>query len=653
MMPCVARHLFAAAVTLMAALPAAATPRLAAIFGDGMVLQRDRPVHIWGWAEPGEALQAEFRGETLAAQAGADGRFSLRFQAAPAGGTHTLRVSGQGSVQLQDLLIGDVWLASGQSNMAWPVRDSADAAREIAAADFAQIRHFTVGRRASLQPQADVTPARWQAATPDAVGEFSAVAYFFARRVHRETGVPIGIVNASWGGTHIETWSGAHAVASDPALAPLMARMPQDAAGYRAARLQQQNALVVAWQGPPRPADALPTTWSDPGLDDRRWRTLIVPKAWEEQGLAGFDGYVWYRREVMLSEAQAAGSAELHLGAIDDCDETWLNGLRLGGHCEWDQPRRYALPAGTLRSGRNVIAVRVADNGGGGGFWGDAKLPRLVTTVGTLPLAGPWRARVEAPLARAEPTANDLPTLAFNGMVHPLIGLPIRGALWYQGESNVPRAARYAKAFQALITDWRRLWGQGDFPFYFVQLAAYLPLADNTLKGSTWAELRDAQRQALALPHTGMAVAIDIGDADDIHPRNKQEVGRRLALLALNRDYGKPQRASAPVLQSVSPVGDTLVLRFDTSDGLVVRGAGELRGFAVAGARGGFHPAQARIDGRRVLLSSAAVPRPVAARYGWVDNPQEANLIGVDGLPVGPFRTDKAPLLSARGRFTP
>ncbi|MBL8314629.1 MAG: hypothetical protein JNK55_12865 [Rubrivivax sp.] len=643
----------AAMATLLVAVPAVAAPRLAAVFGDGMVLQRDQPVHIWGWAEPGEALQAEFRGETLNAQTGADGRFSLRFRAAPAGGPHTLRVAGQGSVQLQDVLMGDVWLASGQSNMAWPVKDSADAAREIAAADFAQIRHFTVARRASLQPQADVTPARWQAARPDAVGDFSAVAYFFARQVHRETGVPIGIVNASWGGTHIETWSGAHAVASDPALAPMVARLPTDVAAYQAARLKQQRALIAGWQGPPRAGDARPEAWSASRLDDRHWRSLAVPKAWEEQGLAGFDGHLWYRRSVSLSAAQAAGAAELHLGAIDDCDETWLNGQRLGGNCEWDQPRRYTLPAGTLRAGRNVIAVRVSDTGGGGGFWGDARVPRLETAAGSLSLAGRWRARVEAPLVRAEPTANDLPTLAFNGMVHPLLGLPIRGALWYQGESNVPRAARYAKAFQALITDWRRLWGQGDFPFYFVQLAAYLPLADNTLKGSTWAELRDAQRQALALPNTGMAVAIDIGDANDIHPRNKQEVGRRLALLALHRVYDKPHGDSAPALRSVSPMGDTLVLDFDAPDGLAVRGGGDLRGFAVAGARGVFHPAQARIDGRRVLLSSAAVARPVAARYGWVDNPQEANLTGAEGLPVGPFRTDQAPLMSARGRFTP
>jgi sialate O-acetylesterase len=642
-----------AAATLLAAVPALAAPRLAAIFGDGMVLQRDKPVHIWGWAEPGEALQAEFRGETLSAQAGPDGRFSLRFKPAPAGGPHTLRVAGQGSAQLQDLLMGDVWLASGQSNMAWPVKDSADAAREIAAADFAQIRHFTVARRASLQPQADVTPARWQAARPEAVGEFSAVAYFFARQVHRETGVPIGIVNASWGGTHIETWSGAHAVQADPALAPMVARMPKDAAAYQAGRLKQQRAVIAAWQGPPRAGDAKPEAWSAPELDDRHWRSLAVPKAWEEQGLAGFDGYVWYRRVVTLSEAQAAAAAELHLGAIDDCDETWLNGQRLGGNCEWDQPRRYALPPGALRAGRNVIAVRVSDTGGGGGFWGDAKVPRLETAAGSLSLTGAWRARVEAPLARAEPTANDLPMLAFNGMVHPLIGLPIRGALWYQGESNVPRAARYAKAFQAMITDWRRLWGQGDFPFYFVQLASYLPLADNTLKGSTWAELRDAQRQALVLPNTGMAVAIDIGDANDIHPRNKQEIGRRLALLALNRDYGKPQRDSAPLLRSVSPQGEKLVLGFDGAGDLVVRGGGELRGFAVAGSQGVFHPARARIDGRRVVLSSASVPRPLAVRYGWVDNPEEANLTGAGGLPVGPFRSDKAPLLSERGRFTP
>jgi sialate O-acetylesterase len=357
----------------------------------------------------------------------------------------------------------------------------------------------------------------------------------------------------------------------------------------------------------------------------------------------------------VLSDAQAAGAATLALGMVDDCDETWVNGQRVGGLCGWDTPRRHPITAGVLQAGTNTIAVRVTDTGGGGGFHGAASALQLQTAAGDVPLAGRWKARPAAPMARDEPQANDLPTLAFNGMLQPLRPLRLRGVLWYQGESNVPRAARYAAAQRRLIADWRAHWGQATLPFYYVQLASFLPLARNTLAGSPWAELREAQREVLDMPHTGMAVAIDVGDADDIHPRNKQAVGDRLARLALRDGFGQPVVAQGPVLRAARRQGGQMVLRFDHAHGgLALRpGAVALQGFAVAGADQRFRPASARIEGARVVVGHAEVPQPVAVRYGWVDNAAEANLVNRAGLPASPFRTDRWRLVTDGVRFSP
>lgn len=639
---------------LLGAAAVQAAPQPAAIFADGMVLQRDQPIRVWGRAEPGEAITLHFAGATAHAQAGADGRFSATLPARPAGGPFELQLQGKTTVTLKDVLLGDVWLASGQSNMEWELRLAANGDREVAAANFPLIRERHVAHRTSLRLEDDLAPAPWRPALPPHAASFSAVAYFFAREVHRATGVPIGIVHSSWGGTHVETWTSASGHAYDPELAALVRRLPHDPASFGVMRRERFWAIARAWQGDGAPAPADAALTAAPAFDDSAWKTLDAPRNWEEQGLDGFDGIVWARRAVELTPAQAAGAAELQLGAIDDCDETFVNGQRLGGNCQWDEARRYTLPAGLLKPGRNVIAVRITDTGGGGGFHGDAARLQLVTAAGTLPLAGPWRARVQAPLESSGPAPNDMPTLLYNGMVHPLRGLGLRGVIWYQGESNVGRAARYQQAFPALIQDWRRVFGQPALPFYFVQLASFLPLANNTLAGSPWAELREAQRlTALHVPHTGMAVAIDIGEADDIHPRNKQDVGRRLALQALAGVYGQAVHPHGPRFVKTEQRGAQIAVEFDAPQGLQARGGGPLRGFAVAQGDGPFHPAQARIVGTRVVLESAAVAQPDVVRYGWFDNASEANLVGGDGLPASPFRTDARTLLTAKGRFVP
>lgn len=657
-------------LSLMSA-TASAEVRLAGVFGDHMVLQRGAPIRVWGTAQAGEAVRVWLGDNTRNSRhvrADADGRWQVQLPAAPAGGPHVLTVRATNTLALRDVLVGDVWLCSGQSNMAWTVAQSQDAAAELAAADHPRIRHMQVAHRASLQPQRDLASAAWQVSSPDTAGQFSAVGYFFAVALQRARGgdsVPIGLVNASWGGSHIETWTSPRAALADPVLAPVVKAMPGDAAAYATTQAERALAGVRRWQGDlPMPATSTataaaaaaagaaqgPANWAAVALDDQAWPRLNAPQAWEEQGLPNFDGTLWYRRHIELTSEQAAGDAQLHLAMVDDCDQTWVNGQRVGGLCQWDAPRRYPVPAGLLHGGSNLIAVRVVDTGGGGGFHGQAYDMRLDTAAGSLPLHGPWKARVEASLAKIEPGFNDLPTLLFNGMLQPLTPMRLSGVLWYQGESNVPRAARYAQDFQNLITDWRAQWQQPGLPFLYVQLAAFLPLTSNSLQGSPWAELRDAQRQALALPGTGMVVATDVGDANDIHPRNKRAVGERLAALALQQVHGhKRLAAGGPVYRRLEHLdGGRIALSFaDPSAGLAVRGGGEqVAGFAVAGADHRFAPARAVLRGSGVVVWSDLVPRPQAVRYGWVNNPEQSNLVNRAGLPASPFRSDDWPLLT-------
>jgi sialate O-acetylesterase len=633
---------------------AQAEVRLAHVFGEHMVLQREQPVRLWGWATPGQTLSVQLADRKASVRVPADGRWAVRLPALPAGGPHRLVVAGDQRIELKDVLVGDVWLLGGQSNMEWPLSATDTGAQEAASPQNAQLRHLRVPLRASLLPQDDIAPADWAVAEAGKVGGFSAVGYHFARQMQLVQGVPIGLINTAWGGSHLETWVRRDAALSDPELADAVRALPADTATFTQLRRQQTEALLQRWQPGLPWADVDTRRWQEAGDDiDADWPTLQAPQVWEAQGLANLDGVVWMRRRVELSAAQTAGAASLHLAKVDDCDEVWVNGQRVGGQCGYDQSRRYDVAPGLLRAGANWIAVRITDTGGGGGFHGDAAAMRLDTPAGAVALAGTWRARVAAPLVATEPTVNDAPTLAHNGLIAPLQGLAVRGVLWYQGESNTGRAAAYAGGFQRLIQDWRGQFQQPQLPFLFVQLAAFLPLQDNRLGQGGWAELRDAQAQALKLPHTGMAVAIDVGDADDIHPRNKRTLGQRLAALALH-DLGLRQApASGPRLAHVEVKGHELRLRLTaTAGGLRTARAGEaLRGFALAGADRRFVAAQARIEGDHVVLTSPDVPAPVSVRYAWVDNPSESNLVGGDGLPAAPFRSDDWALASQGRRY--
>ncbi|MFG6432893.1 sialate O-acetylesterase [Roseateles sp. LYH14W] len=638
---------------VLVAATAHADVRLAEVFSDHMVLQRDQPLNVWGQATPGQTLSIDLGGRSGTARAGTDGRWRVQLAPLPAGGPHRLVVKGDQTVTLNDVLIGDVWLLGGQSNMEWPLAQTDTGPQEMASPQNAQLRHLRVPHRASLKAEAEIAPARWVVAEPGRVAEFSAVGYHFAKQLQVVQGVPIGLINTAWGGSMLETWMSREAALRDPDLAPFVQNLPADNAAFGATLAQRTLPRIAAWQ-PGLPLQGVDAAgWSAASDIDGNWPTMKAPGNWEGQGLPGVDGVVWMRKRVELNGAQAAGAAQLHLAKVDDCDEAWVNGQRVGGQCGWDQPRRYTVPAGVLRAGANWIAVRVTDNGGGGGIHGEAAELLLDTAAGAVSLAGAWRARVEKVAAAAGPAINDAPTLGHNGLIAPLQGLSVRGVLWYQGEENGGRAAAYADGFKRLIQDWRAQFADTKLPFFFVQLASWFPLADNRPDGNSWAELRASQAAALALPHTGMATAIDVGDAVDIHPRNKRTVGQRLAGLAMHELGLRAAPATGPRLTGHQAKGSEFELRFDTTvGGLRTARTGEpLRGFYVAGTDRRWMPAEARIDGDRIVLRSAAVAAPVAARYAWVNNASEANVVGGDGLPLPPLRTDDWPLESAARRY--
>jgi sialate O-acetylesterase len=619
---------------------AIAQVRLPAIFGDHMVLQRNAPIPVWGWAQPKEKITVQFNGQKLLTTANDKGQWKLSLNPVKEGGPYTLQVSGKNSITLNDILVGEVWVCSGQSNMEWTVSNSNDADKEIAAADYPMIRHIKVKQDLSSKPLEDLRmQASWEISSPATTGNFTAVGYFFARRLYNELKVPIGLINTTWGGTDVESWTSQEAVTRssvyagvfpssginlDSIMAEKEKKAAEKLAPYKTERLQISSASAL----------------SSPGYKDAAWPEIMLPALWE-QSIEDFDGTVWFRKTVELSAAEASGNATLSLSRIDDSDKTFVNGIEVGGMVNsYDKDRTYSLPQGVLKEGINVILVRVEDNGGGGGIYGKAEDLKLQTSAGARSLAGPWRMMIEN--ISGSPGSlgpNSYPSLLFNAMVKPLIPFGIKGVIWYQGENNAGRAYQYRKTFPLMITDWRKHWKQGDFPFLFVQLASFGANKGDSRKGSTWAELREAQSMTLSLPNTGMAVTTDIGQTDDIHPRNKQDVGSRLAAIALNM-YGKKAVASGPVYKSMEVKGNKVIVSFDHIEkGLISKG--EIAGFEIAGEDKIFHPATALIKNDKVVLTSSSVDNPVAIRYAWADDAGYVNLFNSAGLPAAPFRTDK------------
>ncbi|MCX6265985.1 MAG: hypothetical protein NTW16_01310 [Bacteroidetes bacterium] len=638
--------------------------KVSTIFSDHMVLQRNKPIPVWGRADPNENVFVEFNRQSKSVKADSSGKWMVRLDPEKEGGPFKLMIRAGNKLTFHDVMVGEVWICSGQSNMEFMVKAVADAEKEIAEANYPQIRHFTVPKNISATPEDELTEGRWDVCSPETVGDFTAVGYFFAREIFKETKIPIGLINATWGGTVVETWTSKNTLERCDDFKEIMeavATFNQDSlfeAKKRASEkhISQLTKLIESLQGSVSNFMDV-DQWMKTDYDDSKWPKMELPGQWEKQvkELKDLDGSVWFRKDFTLGREEEGKPAKIHLAMIDDNDRTYINGVLVGSTFIWNKKRIYEVPEKVLIRGKNVVAIRVEDGGGGGGIYGNPADMKIIVDRKNISLAGEWSFKVDSvskKIQGVEP--NDFPCLLYNSMINPVIPYAMQGVIWYQGESNASRAFQYRTAFPMLIRDWRDHWATGDFPFYFVQLASYNDDNGNSKKGSAWAELREAQLMALSLSNTGMAVTTDIGDSADIHPRNKQDVGKRLAAVALKNVYGKNIVCSSPLFKSMEVKGNRIILSFyNTGGGLMAHDKyGYLKGFEIAGGDSIFHFAKAFIEGDEVIVFSESVNEPVAVRYGWADDASEGNLYNQDGYPASPFRTDQWKGITEEEKYT-
>ena len=626
---------------------------LPSVFTDNMVLQQKTDITFYGDATKNKQLTVKtgWNGKEYHTEADGQGKWSLKIPTPAAGGPYEITFSDGKKLQLKNVMIGEVWFCSGQSNMEMPVAGWGKVMnyeQEIAEAAYPAIRLFQVKKNTSLAPLKEVesTLGGWQECSSATVPEFSALAYFYARALWKELNVPIGVIDCTWGGTHAEAWTNHETLRQVMGFREEMDKLER--LGFDPNRMEQAYSEERAhWQSlfteKDKGMENGKLCWTAPSLSEEDWQTISLPGYWEGKGLKDFDGIIWFRRSLEIPAEWAGKPLTLRLGMIDDEDITYFNGVEIARGAGYMTPRTYTIPAKLVKAGKAVLAVRVSDFGGEGGIHGKAEELYVEADGKRISLAGDWKYRIGVSLKGFPPApvspiqSSSYPTVLFNAMVKPWTAFPIKGVIWYQGEANVGRSEQYGDLFPALITDWRRQW-RSNFPFYFVQLANFME-SKKIQPNSEWAALREAQTKALKLDQVGMAVTIDIGLADDIHPKNKQEVGRRLALLALAGSYGKNVSSSAPVFQNYIIKGDKMELDFgQKQDGFKIKDT-TLKGFTIAGPDRVFYSAEAMVQNGKIIVSSPKVSVPLAARYGWADNP-DCNLYGENGLPVAPFRTD-------------
>ncbi|WP_040005302.1 sialate O-acetylesterase [Fibrisoma limi] len=636
---------------LIASLTVQAQLRLPKLISDGMVLQRDTRLTIWGWAKAGERITVRFKNKTYKATTDNQGKWKVALPPMPAGGPFTMEITGGNSqLTVNDVLLGDVWLCSGQSNMVHQMNiHDVTYAKEIAEANFPQIRQFWVPTLTNLRgPQPDFPQGQWKAAIGEDVRPFSAVAYFFARKIHQKYNIPVGIINASVGGTPIEAWISEEGLKEIPAQQALIEKNKDTT---------YVNGLARRRTNAPRPAPPVDlgtagaTKWYDPAYTPKGWRPINIPGYWEDQGIKDLNGVVWYRREVDIPASMTGKAARVFLGRIVDADELYINGKQVGRTTYQYPQRRYAVPADVLKPGKNVFVVRVTNMAGKGGFVPD-KPYCIFAGADTVDLKGTWQYKVGTAyrpftgggFGGGNPAgginAQNQPTALYNAMVAPAIDYAIKGVCWYQGESNAGRPGEYEALQRALISDWRNRFNQPNLPFLYVQLPGFMEYTYQPAE-SSWAVLREAQLKALSVPNTAMAVAIDLGEWNDIHPDNKKDVGERLALAAMNVAYNEKLVYSGPLFQSATIEGNKIVISFTHVGSGLITNDGEAPGeFAIAGSDKKFVWAKARIEGDNVVVWSDEVASPQYVRYAWADNPVNPNLYNKEGIPASPFRTD-------------
>lgn len=610
---------------------------LPALVSDGMVLQRNQKLNVWGKADAGEKVEVKFLNKNYKTIADPTGNWKITLPEQKAGGPYTMTIN---EITLKDILIGDVWLASGQSNMELPMRRLTPLyADEIKNANNQNIRFFTVPQKYNFKsPQTELDGGKWETTNPQTILNFSGVAYFFAKELSQKNKVAIGIIHASLGGSPIQAWMDENSLKKYPEYLDEAKKWQND--DLIKSTESTEQAMSKAWYTELNQSDiGLNQHWENFDLNDSDWKTMQIPGSWEDKE-GSFEGSVWFRKEINLTKNQAGKAAFLNLGRIKDADVTYINGTKVGNVTYEYPPRWYDIPAGVLKEGKNIIAVRITNGSGKGQFIADK--PYYLEIGGNkIDLKTEWKYKIGAKMEKMAPGQTFIrwkPTGLYNAMINPLINYNIKGAIWYQGESNTGKPKEYGDLLTTMILDWRNKWNQKDMPFFTVQLANFMEPKTQPVE-SNWAELRDQQRQvSLSVPNTGLAVIIDLGEWNDIHPLNKKSVGDRLALQALKVADKKNIIADGPMYQSMKVEGNKIILSFKngTDDFAPVS---ELKGFAIKGQDGKYEWAKAKIEGNKVIVWNDTVSSPVSVRYDWADNP-DGNLKNKAGLPASPFTTE-------------
>jgi len=626
--------------------PATCQVKLPVIIRDSMVLQRNAAIKIWGWAANGEKVNVKFNNKTYKTKTQADGTWVITLPAMQAGGPYTMDITGSNKISLKEILIGDVWICSGQSNMVHQMNiHDVTYANDITTANYPQIRQLWIPTTASLQgPNSDLSSGYWKPAVGEEVRPFSAVAYFFARKIYEKYHIPIGLINSSYGGTPIEAWISEEGLKEFPALQTIIQKNKDTA---------YINGITRrTFSGNPNRSQQVdkgltgPIPWYNVSYIPKGWHSINIPGYWEDQGVKDLNGVVWYRKEIEIPASMTGKTAKVFLGRIIDADVLYINGVQVGNTTYQYPQRRYTVSADILKAGKNIFVIKVANTAGKGGFIPD-KPYWLFAGKDTIDLKGTWQYKVGEVYTPRNGfggggiAAQSQPAALYNAMLAPIINYTIKGFLWYQGESNSGRPDEYAKLQPALIADWRNEWQQGQLPFLYVQLPNFMD-ANYLPSESQWAALREAQLKSLSVPNTAMAVAIDLGEWNDIHPDHKKEVGERLALAAEKIAYNENLIYSGPIYQSSATEGNKIIITFNNVGGGLITNDGEaLNEFAIAGADKKFVWAKAKIDGEKIIVWNDDIQDPKYVRYAWADNPVNPNLYNNDGLPASPFRTDK------------
>lgn len=646
---------------------AIADVKLPSLFTDGMVLQQNCKAAVWGTASPGESVTVSntWNNDSKTVTADKDGKWKVNLQTTSAGGPYALIIKGNNTVFINNVLLGEVWLASGQSNMEMPMEGwlpecpIKNGPQDIANSANNEIRIFMVQRGVSFSPKNDFD-GQWKPANPQNTPKFGATCYYFAKKLNEELGVPVGIINTSWGGTPVESWIPGDFIKNVPEYSQIVNNINESKS-----KADEKERWILS-----RPrVERNNQPWENINLDDQKlsqkdfndnaWKTMSIPRSWESDVIKTFDGVVWFRKKIKITPEMAGKELVISLGAIDDMDMTYFNGKKIGGYMldgYWQQERVYTVPAADVKVGESVIAVRVLDTQGGGGMCGKKESMKYYTKgneKNAVSLVGDWKflpiaelkanvfykfnidnqefyQRPSLPVELGEMTA----TCLYNAMVAPVVGYNIAGAIWYQGEANVGRGEEYSRTFPLMINSWRDKWNIGDFPFYFVQIAPW-----NYGEGPSM-EIREAQRISLNVKNTGMAVTLDIGDNDNIHPADKTTVGNRLALWAFNDVYNKKNVCSGPLFKNQTILGNKITLTFDYSDGLKAQG-GELKDFEIAGKDGKYYPATVKIVDNKVEVTSEKVKKPLSVRYLWKNTLDKPTLYNGANLPASSFQSTK------------